>query len=114
MRTALFIATALLSLALATPPAHAIGCVTGAIAGAIAGHAAGHGVIGAIGGCVAGRAWHNHQVSQQSVQNKDDYVKQRQKYDPNYQDPWADNQTANSATSTTSGSPRATNSSTGR
>ena len=36
--------------------AQAKGCIKGALVGGLAGHAAGHGVLGAVGGCVAGRA----------------------------------------------------------
>jgi outer membrane lipoprotein SlyB len=36
--------------------AQAKGCIKGALVGGVAGHAAGHGVLGAVGGCVAGRA----------------------------------------------------------
>ena len=40
-------------------PAEAKGCIKGALVGGLAGHAAGHGVIGAMGGCAAGRALAN-------------------------------------------------------
>ncbi|HET7882184.1 MAG TPA: hypothetical protein VFL55_14955 [Acetobacteraceae bacterium] len=79
---------ALLSLALASPQAHAIGCLSGGAAGALAGHMAGHGILGALGGCIAGRAWHNHTMRQQDLQNQQDYVKRRQQYDPSFQNPW--------------------------
>ncbi len=47
---------------LTATPAQAIGCLSGAVAGGVAGHYAGHhGVIGAIGGCIAGRHLHNVQ-----------------------------------------------------
>lgn len=37
-------------------PAAAKGCIKGAIVGGVAGHYAGrHGVLGAVGGCIAGR-----------------------------------------------------------
>jgi hypothetical protein len=40
---------------LSSPPAHAVGCLSGAVAGGVAGHYAGHhAVIGAVGGCIAG------------------------------------------------------------
>jgi hypothetical protein len=44
-----------------TPPAYAIGCISGGVAGAVAGHMAHHGVLGAIGGCIAGHEYHKHQ-----------------------------------------------------
>jgi hypothetical protein len=51
---------------------------------------AGHGILGALAGCIGGRAWHNHTVRQQDLQNEQDYVKRRQQYDPNYKNPWQD------------------------
>jgi len=92
MRYALIVAAASLGLSLVSPPAHAVGCLSGGAAGALAGHMAGHGILGALGGCIAGRAWHNHTVRQQDLQNQQDYVRRRQQYDPNYKNPWADNQ----------------------
>ncbi|HJS85444.1 MAG TPA: hypothetical protein VJ779_08285 [Acetobacteraceae bacterium] len=44
-----------------SPPASAIGCISGGIAGAAAGHLANHGVLGAIGGCIAGHEAHKYQ-----------------------------------------------------
>ena len=44
-----------------TPPANAIGCISGGIAGAAAGHLAHHGVLGAIGGCIAGHTANKYQ-----------------------------------------------------
>ena len=88
MRYALIATVAVLGLAAATPPANAIGCLSGGAAGALAGHMAGHGILGAIGGCIAGHQWHKHQVSQKALQNQQDYVKARQQQDPNYRDPW--------------------------
>ncbi len=42
---------------LAAPAAaEARGCIKGAIVGGLAGHAVGHGLLGAVGGCAAGRA----------------------------------------------------------
>ena len=75
MRYALIAAAAVLGLTAATPPANAVGCLSGGAAGALAGHMAGHGVLGAIGGCIAGHQWHKHQVSQKALQNQQDYVK---------------------------------------
>jgi hypothetical protein len=49
---------------------------------------AGHGILGALGGCIAGRAWHNHTMREQDLQNQQDYVKRRQQYDPSFQNPW--------------------------
>lgn len=52
-------AAAVLSLAMvAAAPQQALakGCIKGAIVGAAAGYAAGHTILGAAGGCVAGRA----------------------------------------------------------
>jgi hypothetical protein len=45
----------------ASPPANAIGCISGGIAGAAAGHLANHGVLGAVGGCVAGHEANKYQ-----------------------------------------------------
>ena len=89
MRRLLIIAATALGLAAATPSAHAVGCFSGAVAGAVAGHMAHHGVLGAIGGCIAGHERHKHQMKQQDMQNREAYVKERQKQDPNYQDPWS-------------------------
>ena len=44
-----------------SPPANAIGCISGGAAGAVAGHLAHHGVLGAVGGCVAGHEAHKYQ-----------------------------------------------------
>lgn len=88
MRYALISAVTVLGLAATSPSANAIGCLSGGVAGAVAGHMAGHGVLGAIGGCIAGHEWHKHQMSQQAMQNQQDYVKMRQQQDPNYKDPW--------------------------
>nr|WP_238232606.1 hypothetical protein [Methylobacterium thuringiense] len=55
MRIAAIGALAVLSISVAGQ-AEAKGCIKGAIVGGIAGHYAGHGVVGAMGGCVAGRA----------------------------------------------------------
>ncbi len=49
-----------------SPPAHAIGCISGGVAGAVAGHMAHHGVLGAIGGCIAGHEYHKHEQRSQS------------------------------------------------
>jgi len=88
MRTTLFAAAMLLGLGALTPPAHAIGCLSGGAAGALAGHMAGHGVLGAIGGCIAGHQWHKHKVTQQDLQSTSAYDASRKQYDPNYQSPF--------------------------
>jgi hypothetical protein len=88
MRIAIFAAAMLLSLGAAAPPVNALGCLSGAAAGALAGHMAGHGVLGAIGGCVAGREWHKHQLREQDLQSPDAYDARRRQYDPNYQSPF--------------------------
>jgi len=90
VRYALFVTAAVTSLLMASPSAHAIGCLSGGAAGALAGHMAGHGILGALAGCIGGHAWHNHTVRQQDLQNEQDYVKRRQQYDPNYKNPWQD------------------------
>jgi hypothetical protein len=51
---------------------------------------AGHGVLGAIGGCIAGHEWNKHQMSQNEMQNQQDYVQSRRQQDPNYRNPWQD------------------------
>ena len=51
----------------ASQAAEAKGCIKGAIVGGIAGHYAGHGVLGAMGGCAAGRALANRQAKNQQV-----------------------------------------------
>src|SRR3954453_21666500 len=88
MRYALIAAAAVLGLTAATPSAHAIGCLSGGAAGALAGHMAGHGVLGAIGGCIAGRSWHNHRLRQQDLENQDAYDARRRSYDPDYRSPY--------------------------
>jgi outer membrane lipoprotein SlyB len=88
MRTTIFGFIMLLGLALATPPAHAIGCLSGGAAGALAGHMAGHGVLGAIGGCIAGHQWNKHQLRQQDLQSTAAYDARRRQYDPNYRSPY--------------------------
>jgi uncharacterized protein YcfJ len=89
MRTTIFAAVTLLGLGVATsPPAHAIGCLSGGAAGALAGHMAGHGVLGALGGCIAGHQWHKHQVRQQDLESTSAYDARRKQYDPNYQSPY--------------------------
>jgi hypothetical protein len=50
-----------------TPPANAIGCISGGIAGAAAGHLAHHGVLGAIGGCIAGHEAHKYQKRREAA-----------------------------------------------
>jgi hypothetical protein len=49
---------------------------------------AGHGVLGAIGGCVAGRQWHKHKLRQQDLQSTGAYDARRRQYDPNYRSPY--------------------------
>jgi hypothetical protein len=88
MRTAIFAAVMSLGFAAATPPAHALGCLSGAAAGALAGHMAGHGVLGALGGCVAGHEWRKHQLREQDLQSPDAYDARRRQYDPNYRSPF--------------------------
>jgi len=89
MRTAIFAAVALVfSSTMNSPPAHALGCLSGAAAGALAGHMAGHGVLGAVTGCVAGHGWHKHQLREQDLQSPDAYDARRRRYDPNYQSPF--------------------------
>jgi outer membrane lipoprotein SlyB len=88
MRTTIFASVTLLGLAVATPPAHAIGCLSGAAAGALAGHMAGHGVLGAVGGCIAGHKWHKHKLREQDLQSTAAYDARRKQYDPNYQSPY--------------------------
>ncbi|MBV9777219.1 MAG: hypothetical protein JO143_09235 [Acetobacteraceae bacterium] len=57
----------------ASPPANAIGCISGGIAGAAAGHLANHGVLGAIGGCIAGHEANKYQKRRAAAraQNQD-------------------------------------------
>lgn len=76
MRTILIPAALIAALATSMPigPAQAAGCIKGAIAGGLAGHVVGHGVLGAAGGCVAGRGIANRsarqkQLQQQNMQN---------------------------------------------
>jgi hypothetical protein len=88
MRTSILAAVMVLSLGAATPPAHALGCLSGAAAGALAGHMAGHGVLGAVGGCVAGHEWHKHQLREQDLQSPAAYDARRRQYDPNYRSPF--------------------------
>jgi len=90
MRSALVILTVCLGVTVAGQSANAIGCLSGAAAGAVAGHMAGHGWLGALGGCIGGRAWHNHTVRQQDLQNQQEYIQRRQQYDPNFKNPWAE------------------------
>lgn len=88
MRNSLFAIVTLLSAAAFSPPAHAIGCLSGGAAGALAGHMAGHGVFGALGGCIAGHQWHKHQLRKQNLSNTAAYDAQRRAADPNYRSPW--------------------------
>ena len=58
---------AALALVAAPTGAQAKGCIRGAIAGGVAGHYAGHhGLIGAAGGCMAGRAYYKHKAKAES------------------------------------------------
>ena len=86
MRYALIATVAALSLITASPSANAIGCLSGGAAGAMAGH----GVLGAIGGCIAGHQSLKHQMSQDAMQNQQEYVRSWQQPDPNYRNPWQD------------------------
>jgi hypothetical protein len=66
MKTALALA-AVATLALASSPADAKGCLKGAAVGGVAGHYAGHhGLLGAAAGCLYGRHRANEQERQQS------------------------------------------------
>lgn len=76
MRIILIPAALIAALAISMPiePAQAAGCIKGAIAGGLAGHVVGHGVLGAAGGCFAGRGIANRsarqkQLEQQNLQN---------------------------------------------
>jgi hypothetical protein len=51
----------------ASPPANAIGCISGGVAGAAAGHLAHHGVLGALGGCIAGHEAHKYQKRREAA-----------------------------------------------
>jgi hypothetical protein len=90
MRTFCFVIAILCGTAALSPPARAIGCLSGGAAGALAGHMAGHGVLGAIGGCIAGHQWHKHQkqLREQDLQNQEAYDARRRSIDPNYKSPW--------------------------
>lgn len=88
MRTFFLAAATLIGLGAAAPAAHAVGCLSGGAAGALAGHMAGHGILGAVGGCVAGHAWHNHQLRQQDYQSSSAYDLGRKQHDPNYRSPY--------------------------
>lgn len=90
MRALIITTAAVLGIAAFSPSAQAIGCLSGGAAGALAGHMAGHGILGAIGGCIAGHQWHKHRMREQELQDRHDYVRHRQRYDPNYRDPWGD------------------------
>lgn len=76
MRTLLIPAALIAALAasMSIGPAQAAGCIKGALAGGLAGHVAGHGVLGAAGGCFAGRSIANRsarqkQLAQQNLQD---------------------------------------------
>ncbi|MBV9750505.1 MAG: hypothetical protein JO157_16990 [Acetobacteraceae bacterium] len=74
MITRVILVPAALVAALATgavvEPVQAKGCIKGAIVGGIAGHAAGHGILGAAGGCVAGRALANRAARQKELREQ--------------------------------------------
>ncbi|MBV8616496.1 MAG: hypothetical protein JOY66_22360 [Acetobacteraceae bacterium] len=67
------VAFSLLGSLAASPPANAIGCISGGVAGAAAGHLAHHGVLGAIGGCIAGHEANKYQQRRAAAraQNQD-------------------------------------------
>ncbi|MCJ2026950.1 hypothetical protein [Methylobacterium sp. J-067] len=67
MKRVAMAAVAASSLLVASQAAEAKGCIKGAIVGGIAGHYAGHGVLGALGGCAAGRALANRQARNRQV-----------------------------------------------
>jgi len=76
MRTILIPAAFIVALVTSMPsePVQAAGCIKGEIAGGLAGHMVGHGVLGAAGGCFAGRGIANRsarqkQLEQQNLQN---------------------------------------------
>ena len=87
MRYFLLIATVMSGFA-AAQPAQAIGCLSGGAAGALAGHMAGHGVLGAIGGCIAGRHFHNQRMRRQDFEDRQSYETRRRSYDPDYRSPY--------------------------
>jgi len=72
MRTILVPAALIAALATGLPvqPAQAAGCIKGAIAGGLAGHVVGHGVLGAAGGCFAGRSIANRSARQQQLEQQ--------------------------------------------
>ena len=72
MKTVLALA-AVATLALASTPADAKGCLKGAAVGGVAGHYAGHhGMLGAAAGCLYGRHRANEQARQQEQGNPRD------------------------------------------
>ena len=88
MRSLIVASVLLLGSGMMTPPAHAVGCLSGGAAGALTGHMAGHGVLGALGGCVAGHASKKHQLRQQDYQSYQNYDAGRRRYDPDYRSPY--------------------------
>ena len=88
MRSLMITAAAILSFTMISPPARAIGCLSGGAAGALAGHMAGHGVLGALGGCVAGHEWRKHRMRDQDLQDQRAYEQRRRQYDRDYRSPW--------------------------
>jgi hypothetical protein len=69
-----------------SPPAHAIGCLSGGLAGAVAGHMVHHGVLGAVGGCIAGRHYANKR-ERAAEQARDEDQGYRQPADQGYRQP---------------------------
>ena len=58
------------SLAIASTPAEAKGCIRGAVAGAVAGHyARHHAVMGAAAGCAAGHYYYKHKARTTKVRH---------------------------------------------
>ena len=72
MRTIFIPAALIAALATSMPiePAQAAGCIKGAIAGGLAGHVVGHGVLGAAGGCFAGRSIASRSARQKQLEQQ--------------------------------------------
>lgn len=72
MRAILIPVTVAVALAGASfQPAEAKGCIKGAVVGGLAGHAVHHGILGAAGGCIAGRHIANsHARREQQMQDQ--------------------------------------------
>jgi hypothetical protein len=90
MKHFLIASVAALGLAAAAPQAHAVGCLSGGAMGALGGHMMGHGVLGAVGGCIAGHEWHKRQMREGDLRDRQDYVRERRRENPNYRDPWSE------------------------